>query len=119
MKLTVLMKVQCPADTPAITMMCTVFGNSKHKNRALENLKLLEDVITFKMKFYPRNWAHYEKSKPGTLRLTPPAFRIKALEEDYKAMQEMFFGEAPTFAELIKYIALLEKDINSLAHTTA
>ena len=87
-------------------------GHSEYKEKAFEQPELLERVVRFKMKFYPRGWAHYENAKPGSLKLVPPAYRIDALRKDYSSMRQMFFGKAPEFDELIKYIESLEAEIN-------
>ena len=47
-------------------------AHSESKAAAYDNLDLLKRVVVFKMKFYPRKWAHYELAVPGTLKLVPP-----------------------------------------------
>ena len=89
-------------------------AHSENKIAAFNNLELLKKVVDFKMKFYPRGWAHYENAKPGTIKLMPPEFRLAALEKDYSDMSEMMFGTYPTFSELMSYIKELECDINSI-----
>lgn len=89
-------------------------AHSKSKKDAFSQLDLLKRVVEFKMKFYPRKWAHYEDAKPGTLKLVPPAYRMEALRQDYVSMQNMMFGETPDFDELMGYIKELEVEINSL-----
>ena len=89
-------------------------AHSESKKDAFSQLDLLRRVVKFKMKFYPRKWAHYEDAKPGTLKLVPPAYRMEALRQDYASMQNMMFGETPDFDELMEYIKELETEINSL-----
>lgn len=89
-------------------------GHSKYKDLALADLKLLKTVASFKKKFYPRNWAKYDEAYPTTLKLLPPKYRYKALEDDYISMQEMIYKGAPTFSEIMNYIKQLENEINSL-----
>lgn len=79
----------------------------------VEDIDLLDKVVEFKQKFYPRGWAQYDHAKKGTLRLVPEKYRIDELEKDYKAMQDMLFGEKPTFKEIIDAIRDLELIINS------
>ena len=81
---------------------------------ALGDLGLLEKVVSFKMRFYPRGWAKYELAKPGSLKLVPPDRILKAMAKDYDAMQEMIFGHRPTFDQIIEGLRLLERDINAL-----
>lgn len=89
-------------------------ANSNNKQPAVDDLELLKRVVKFKIKFYPRKWAQYEKAVPGTVKLVPPDYRLAALRNDYDNMSEMMFGEYPTFDELMIYIAELEVEINRL-----
>ena len=93
-----------------LAMMAT----SNVKDEALSDLKLLENVVEFKQKFYPRKWAKYEESIPGTLKLLPPEFRLNSLEKDYKAMQNMIFDKNLTFDEIINILNDLENEINKI-----
>lgn len=89
-------------------------AHSDIKVSAYKNPELLKRVTDFKMKFYPRKWAHYELAAPGTIRLLPPEYRFEALRKDYDSMKNMMFGEYPNFDTLMKYIGGLEREINSL-----
>lgn len=84
------------------------------KALALGNLELLDKVVTFKQKFYPRNWAHYEEAKPGTLKLCVPEYRIATLEKDYQQMKEMLYGDIPDFTVILKALKDLEQEINKI-----
>lgn len=61
------------------------------------------------MKFYPRSWAKYPEAVPGTLKLLPPEYRFAALEADYNSMQDMLYGDIPTFETVIAAVQELEK----------
>ena len=82
---------------------------SSVKDEALSDLKLLENVVEFKQKFYPKTWAKYEEAIPGILKLLPPEFRLNSLEKDYKAMQNMIFDKNLTFDEIINILRDLEE----------
>ena len=86
------------------------------KNKALADLKTLEDVVTFKQKFYPSTWSNYGSAKPPTLKLTPPEFRLTELNRDYQAMQSMFFDQRLSFSEVMQILSALESEINALEH---
>ena len=88
--------------------------NSPVKEAAFKNLGLLERVVKFKEKFYRCPWAKYEDAKPGTMKLMPQEYNLKALEDDYKHMQNMIFGKKPSFDEIMKTIQILETEINEL-----
>lgn len=87
-------------------------ANSKYKDKAIKDKELLRKVAEFKMKFYPRKWAKYEDAMDSKLRLVPDKFRFLELENDYKAMSEMIYGEYPSFEEIIKILKELETEIN-------
>ena len=89
-------------------------AHSANKQAAFDDLALLQKVVEFKMKFYPRSWAQYEAAKPGSLRLCPPIERFDALRKDYEVMQGMMFGASPSFQELMDYIKQLENELNNL-----
>jgi hypothetical protein len=78
----------------------------------LEDMDLLDKVVEFKKKFYPRGWARYDLAKKGTLKLVPDQYRIDELGKDYKAMQDMLFGDKPSFNEIMDSLRELEKQIN-------
>jgi hypothetical protein len=59
----------------------------------------------------------YSTHKPGTFRLTPPADHLAAWQTDYQAMLgPMFFGDTPTFAQIMAAAAEFEKAFNASAH---
>jgi hypothetical protein len=84
------------------------------KAATLDNLDLLQNVVLFKNKFYPRGWANYDTAKPGTLKLVPQNHVLSAMRADYAAMQDMIFGRRPSFDEMIASLTALEDEINRL-----
>ncbi len=89
-------------------------AGSPVKAVALADLKLLADVVAFKQRFYPSAWAKYEDARPGTFRLLPPEARGGELEADYRQMQEMIFGKAPAWTDILASLKNLEAEINTL-----
>ncbi len=89
-------------------------AHSSVKEKAFAQLDLLQRVVDFKIKFYPRGWAKYAEAVPGTLKLIPPEYRFAALRSDYAAMQDMIYGDAPSFDEMMDEIQQLETEINNL-----
>jgi len=87
-------------------------AQTEYKTFALRRHDLLQKVVVFKMKFYPRAWAKYEEAVPGSIKLVPPKARFDALRSDYESMTDMLFGTYPTFEELMKSIEELEREIN-------
>ena len=62
---------------------------TKYKNKAYNDLDLLNQVREFKKKFYPVGWAKYDLAKPGSFTLIPSDERIKELRIDFSNMKEM------------------------------
>lgn len=91
-----------------------MMAKSEVKDEALKDITLLENVVEFKKRFYPREWAKYNDAKIGTFKLLPPDFRLPELKKDYKAMENMIFDKYISFDEIIKTLKELEKEINSL-----
>jgi hypothetical protein len=91
-----------------------MMANSPVKDAALADLALLEDVVAFKQRFYPRGWAHYDLAKPGTFRLLPSGYVLAAIEKDYVQMRNMIFGRYPGFDEIMATLRALEAEINEL-----
>ena len=80
---------------------------------AKANLGLLQDVVDFTRKFYPRSWAHFELCKPGTMLLMPSEHAMPVMKADYAAMRNMIYGDYPSFDEILRIIKQLESEINS------
>lgn len=89
-------------------------GSSKVKEKAFLDIELLKEVVLFKDKFYRSSWAKYIEACPGTIKLLPPEQSWSALSDDYLHMQNMIFGDKPSFEEIMKGIKKLEDEINSL-----
>lgn len=87
-------------------------ANSPIRESAIRDLELMKRVTEFKIKFYPRKWAKYEDVLSGKIRLLPNEYRFTKIQEDYDAMQEMIYGDYPTFAEMLKGLEELENAIN-------
>jgi hypothetical protein len=91
-----------------------MLASSEIREQALSDLELLKDVVSFKMKFYPVGWAHYETAVPGSLKLIPSEEIIKSVIKDFRAMQDMIFGYKPTITEILDILRDLEEQINRL-----
>ncbi|MGI6714517.1 MAG: nucleotidyl transferase AbiEii/AbiGii toxin family protein [Bacilli bacterium] len=82
------------------------------KETAIRNIKLLKEVVDLKKRFYPRTWAKYGDILQGQIRLLPDEYRFNEIKKDYGAMQEMIYGDYPTFTKMMKILKELEKEIN-------
>ena len=80
--------------------------------RATNQLELLKRVAQHKSLFFKSSWAKYGEAAKGTLKITPPEYRIAALRADYTNMREMFFGEPPKFDSVLALLKEWERDFN-------
>lgn len=84
------------------------------KEAALADHALLANVVAFKQRFYPRNWARYDLAQPGSMLLVPQGKVLAAVEADYRAMANMIFGEIPGFDEVMATLQKLQDEINRM-----
>ena len=91
-----------------------VMAKSSVRAEALADIALLDDVVAFKQKFYPAAWAKFEEAKPGSLKLSPPPYRLEALRKDYNAMEHMIFDKALSLEEILEILQNLENEIGNL-----
>ena len=77
-----------------------------------EDLGLLAEVVRHKEVFFRSASASYDRAVPGTLRLVPGKELEVHLRRDWREMQEMLFGIAPTFDNVLKDIQEVENLIN-------
>lgn len=89
-------------------------NRSKIKDSALSQLGLRKRVIDFKNKFYYQAWANYNEILSGQLKLIPSDKHQHDLKNNYKAMVDMFFGDYPSFDEMMASLQNLENKINSI-----
>jgi hypothetical protein len=87
-------------------------SNTQVVGDALQDIDLLKRVTTHKDLFYHSNWAHYNIAKPGSFHLMPSEERLLALRKDYRDMSAMFFGDPPSFEDVLEWLSVLEKRIN-------
>ena len=77
-----------------------------------DEAELLARVAQHKGLFFKTSWARYGEATKGTLRITPPEQRVKALREDYGKMQQMFFGKPPEFDQIMALLSQWEREFN-------
>ena len=78
-------------------------------DEALADAGLLDRVLAHRAIFFGWSWVDYHTISPATLRLVPPDDQLAAWRRDYRAMHgEMFFGEPPTFDEVLQVVGQFE-----------
>ena len=85
------------------------------------SLKKQKELEKYKIKLhskvgkgYFKKMGKYEEATTETIILMPDKYRLKEIKEDYKNMTEMFFGEYPSFEELINILLELETEIHKI-----
>ncbi len=82
--------------------------------RALADRELFARVASHREIFFSYSWVDYSTHKPGTFRLMPPEEHLADWRSDYQEMLgPMFFGETPTFDELIAAARTFEERFNA------
>lgn len=85
---------------------------SDHGKAAIQDLKLLEQVVEHKSTFYPGNSYRYDLAVPGSLRLVPDESMITKLRPQYDETADvMVFGDAPSFDEVLKTLTKIEQEL--------
>lgn len=87
--------------------------NSKLKISAINEQALLTRVAIHKSIYFASAWASYPTAKKGSLKLVPVQQILRDLEKDYKLMQEMFFGDYPSWVSIVETISNFEKEFNA------
>lgn len=85
---------------------------SKYIDKILSDRELLITVTKFKIRFYNNGWAKYNDVLEGNLKIVPPDYRTKELENDYDSMREMIVGEPPKFSMILSKLKELEIILN-------
>ena len=89
---------------------------SDHGKAAIQDLKLLEQVVEHKSTFYPGNSYRYDLAVPGSLRLVPDEAMIRKLRPQYDETADvMVFGEAPSFDEVLEALTKTEHELREQA----
>lgn len=89
-------------------------SKSSFLGSSLEQLDLLKNVAELNKRFFYYSWAKDEDALAGRLILVPDETRLNGIANDYKSMQEMLFGDVPTFEKIMEGLLLLEDRINNL-----
>ncbi len=87
-------------------------GNSSILNSSLQRIDLLEAVVNFKKRFYPCAWANYDLAKPNTIELMPSEYNLDFLEDDYRKMKLMIYGDYPEWNKILEFLKKLEQIIH-------
>ncbi len=81
--------------------------------RAIADMALFRRVAEHREIFFRLGWVDYSTHRPGTFRLIPPEQHLGNWRDDYQEMLgPMFFGEVPTFEEILRVVGEFEQLFN-------
>ena len=81
--------------------------------RVLADPELLDRIVGHRQVFFAYAWVDYSTMARGQIRLLPPTEHLDDWRRDYTAMrQEMFWGDVPTFDEILAVVAQFEAELN-------
>jgi hypothetical protein len=86
--------------------------DSEHGEHCLKTLSLLEEVARHKSVYFKQGGVDYTEAFSGNLRLALTPKLEEAFREDYDRMEEMFYGEPPTFDEIVAALQRIEGLVN-------
>lgn len=90
-------------------------SQTEYAEIALQDNELYNTIVSHRSKFNAIVGIDYSKHKPANLNFIPPGDIIKKWESDYNQMKEnMIYGQALTFDELISRLTKLQKRINEI-----
>ncbi|SKC14802.1 nucleotidyl transferase AbiEii/AbiGii toxin family protein [Dyadobacter psychrophilus] len=82
---------------------------------ALSDLDLYQMIVNHRKMFTALAEVNYDNHSPDKIAFVPPPNLLPAWEADYKQMREnMIFGEALSFEDLIKALMVLEVKLNDM-----
>lgn len=83
-------------------------------NQSIKHLEILKNVIAFKKKFYPCNWAKYDEIYIGECKLIPKDEALRIFSNDYENMKQMLYGKYPAFSEIVTVLSEFEEQLNAI-----
>ncbi len=83
--------------------------------RAMSDQELLADVREHNQLAFRRAWARYDELNFGQVQIVPQAGIIEVLRRDYVRMQDMMFGERPTFDWILARLQEVDERMNPQA----
>ena len=87
-------------------------------DEALADVELLNTVASFNQKFYHSSWAQYDEATLEKITLVPMAETRARLAEDYHRMQDVLFGDKPSFDVIMEGLGKLESKMHELGAIT-
>ena len=83
--------------------------------KSLNDTELYKHIIVHRRMFIAMKDFDYDTLLPITINIVPPDSVIVKWEEDYRKMQTMIYGEAPSFETIIETIKHLNERVNQIS----
>jgi hypothetical protein len=81
--------------------------------KAADDIELFKRIAAHRQVYFSYNWVDYDTLRPGSIKLVPPDKHLPDWRADYNSMrQEMFFGEVPSFENIMQSIAEFQDGFN-------
>lgn len=81
--------------------------------KAITDLELFNRIAAHRAVFFRKSKEAQSSLHPGALRVVPLPDQVAAWKQDYQTMREdMFFGEVPTFEEVLRVVGDFERRFN-------
>jgi hypothetical protein len=83
--------------------------------KAIKDTTMLENVVNHKKIFFNSSHANYDACLNKKIKLIPENYLLNQLELDFNEMKKakMFYGEQPSFQEILNKLHILEDELNS------
>ena len=83
-------------------------------DESVRDMDLFDRVAAHRQIFFRHTWVDYSTLNPGQLRLLPAEADLPAWQADYESMrQEMFYGDVPTFDEILTVVGEYQARLNA------
>ncbi|MBW9264947.1 MAG: nucleotidyl transferase AbiEii/AbiGii toxin family protein [Candidatus Thiodiazotropha sp. (ex. Lucinisca nassula)] len=83
-------------------------------DESVRDLGLFHRIAMHRQVFFRYTWVDYSTLNPKELQLIPSAADLPAWQADYESMQqEMFYGDVPTFEEIMEEVAVFQNLLNA------
>lgn len=92
-----------------------ILSRTDYAGIALNNSDLYNTIVTHRSKFSRISGVDFANHSPDKIAFIPPEYVLPEWETDYNEMKEnMIYGEALTFSEMIEKLKELQSRINSI-----
>ena len=92
-----------------------ILSRTEFSEIALKDADLYNTIVSHRSKFSRISGVDFANHSPGKIVFVPPEHMLPDWEADYNEMKEnMIYGEAPPFKELIEKLKELQSRINSI-----